>query len=42
MFRVVALMLALAVGFDLFMLNGFYTTVAKQIALSILRHAHLL
>jgi hypothetical protein len=38
MIRVVALGLALAVGFDLVMLDGKYTKAAQQIVMSIGQH----
>jgi hypothetical protein len=38
MFRIAAIVLALAVGYDLLMLDGKYMAVAKQMSLSILHH----
>jgi hypothetical protein len=38
MLRVAAIVLAVAVGYDLLMLDGKYSTVAKQMGASILHH----
>jgi hypothetical protein len=42
MLRIAAIVLAVAVGYDLYMLGGKYTSVANQMATSILRHFGLL
>jgi hypothetical protein len=38
MLRIAAIVLAVAVSYDLYMLHGKYTLVAKQMAFSILHH----
>jgi hypothetical protein len=38
MLRVIAIVLALAVGYDQVMLGGRYTDVARQMTISILHH----
>lgn len=42
MLRNAAIVLAVAVGYDLYMLGGKYTSVANRMATSILRHFGLL
>jgi hypothetical protein len=42
MLRVVAIVLALAVGFDLYMLNGKYTDVAVSMSRAIFSHFRIL
>jgi len=42
MLRIAAIVLAVAVSYDLYMLGGKYTSVANQMATSILRHFGLL
>jgi hypothetical protein len=42
MLRIAAIVLAVAVSYDLYMLAGKYTSVANQMATSILRHFGLL
>jgi len=42
MFRVLVIVLALAVGIDLYMLNGKYTDVAVSMSRTILHHFRML
>ena len=42
MLRIIVIMLALAVGFDLYMFDGRYTTAAKQLTFSIFHHSRLM
>ena len=42
MLRNAAIVLAVAVGYDLYMIGGKYTSVANRMATSILRHFGLL